>query len=77
LNYLGELPDMDQGRIQIDCWAMDKQGSVDLAKAVRDAIEPSAFMIGTPISSFEPDTKLFRYILEFDFFTSRPGFISG
>lgn len=70
-NYLGELPAMDQARVQVDCFAKDLPDTVALAKAVRNAIEPSAHMVSTPITLYEPETELYRVILEFDFFTAR------
>jgi hypothetical protein len=76
-NYVGELPGIDQARIQIDCYSKGKGQARDLARAVRDAIEPTAHMIGTPISLYEAETKLYRYILEFDFLVNRPSAETG
>lgn len=71
LNYLDQVPAMDSGRVQIDVYASGKLACKTLAKLVRDTLEPHAHMIGTPVSMFEVDTKLFRYLLEFQFFTAR------
>lgn len=70
-NYLDQLPTMDSGRVQIDCWAEDPVTCQNLMIAVRNAIEPHAHMISTPLSGFESDTKLYRYLLEFQFWELR------
>lgn len=71
LNYLGEAPAMDRGRVQVDCFSRSRPEVVDLAKAVRAALEADAYMISTPRSLYETATKLYRFILEFEFHTSR------
>lgn len=71
-NYVGELPGIDSYRMQLDVYATDAGAARALATAVRDAIEQSAHMIGSPLGPiFEPDTKLFRVMLEFDFWIRR------
>lgn len=75
-NYLDQVPTMDSGRVQIDCWvgaelADGAKVCQDLMIAVRNAIEPRAHMISTPLSGYEPDTKLYRYLLEFQFWELR------
>lgn len=71
-NYPGELPTMDSGRLQVDVYGATKQQARNTALAIRNAVEPHAHMVSTPIPLFEPDTKLYRYILEFQFWTLRP-----
>lgn len=46
-------------------------GVVLLAQAVRDAIEPRAHMTGMPVNLREPDSRLFRIALTFDWFVDR------
>jgi hypothetical protein len=77
-NYLDGVPGMDSGRVQIDCWVGEEVSGgtgakvcQDLMIAVRNAIEPHAHMIGTPIDDYEKDTKLYRYMLEFQFWELR------
>lgn len=77
-NYLDGVPGMDSGRVQIDCWVGEEVSNNTGAKvcqnlmlAVRNAIEPSAHMVGTPLSTYEPDTKLYRYLLDFQFWVRR------
>lgn len=71
-NYVGELPGVDSYRMQLDAFALTASEVRSLATAIRNAIEPSAHMIGTPLGPiFESDTKLFRVMLEFDFWIRR------
>jgi hypothetical protein len=70
-NYLEAVPGIDQGRVQVDVFGDTPASARNVAIAIRNAIEPSAHMISTPTSLYEPDTKLYRWILEFDFWTPR------
>jgi Protein of unknown function (DUF3168) len=70
-NNLSDLPPMDRVQIQVDCYHQTDAGIELLAKAVRDAIEPSAHMTGTPVDDREPETKLYRVALVFDWFVGR------
>lgn len=71
-NYLEGLPGIDSYRMQMDAFAESASDVRSLATALRNAIEPSAHMIGTPLGPiFESDTKLFRVMLEFDFWIRR------
>lgn len=74
-NTLSELPAVDRQTVQIDCWHPGlpvgaKQIEL-LAEAVRDAIEPYAHMTATLLDLQEPDTKLFRISMQFDWFLAR------
>jgi len=70
-NTLSETPNIDRLPIQVDCYHQTDVGIVDLAKAVRDAIEPLAHMTNIPINLRETDTKLYRITLEFDWWLNR------
>ena len=70
-NNLSDVPETDRETIHVDCWHPEDRGVVDLATAVRDAIEPIAHCTGIPINAPEPETKLYRIGLQFDWFTSR------
>lgn len=71
-NYVEGLPGIDSYRTQIDAYALTADAARALAVALRNAIEPRGHMIGTPIGPiFEGDTKLFRYLLEFDIWAHR------
>lgn len=70
-NTLSELPSKDRMSIQIDCWHQTDKGIETLADAVRDAMEPSAHMTAMLIDEQEPETKLFRMSMQFDWFLDR------
>ena len=70
-NHLSKLPVVDNDRVQIDVYALDQQTVITLAGRIRDAIEPHAHMITKINMGKDPDTKLFRWVLEFTFWTPR------
>lgn len=70
-NYMGDLPGIDSARLQVDVYSTTKAQARALAKLVRNTLESSMHMIGTPISLYEPDTKLHRYLLEFQIWQNR------
>jgi len=70
-NNLSSVPDTDKISLQVDNWASTDAGILVLAKAVRDALEPYAHMVGMPINERDDKTKLYRIALEFDWFLSR------
>jgi len=70
-NNLSDLPPMDKVPVQVDCWHQTDAGVEALATAVRDAIEPYAHMTGAPVDGREPETKLYRIALTFDWFVDR------
>lgn len=71
-NTLSELPAVDRVGLQVDCWSADDAEVEALAIAVRDAIEPLAQMTTAPVDDFEPQTKLYRVTLQFDWWLARP-----
>lgn len=70
-NYLGQLPDADGFRIQIDVWAETQASANHVAQAIRDAVEPYAYMVNSGGTSRDPETKTYRYMLDFEFQESR------
>lgn len=70
-NTLSELPGIDRQTIQVDCWHPADAGIEALATAVRNAIEPYAHLTATLINEREPDTKLYRIALQFDWWLPR------
>ncbi len=70
-NTQDKPPQVDNLGTQIDIWAATGDTCLTVARAVRDALEPTAHM--TSISDMDRDleTKSFRYRLDFDFFTFR------
>jgi hypothetical protein len=70
-NELSATPSIDRMTVQIDCWHQTDAGVEALAVAVRDACEPLAHMTSIVVNEREPETKLYRFGLQFDWFVSR------
>lgn len=70
-NYIGQLPDIDEYRVQVDVWAATEASSYAVAEAIRDAVEPHAMMINSGGTFRDPETTGYRYLLEFQFFHPR------
>lgn len=64
-NQLSGTPGMDNDRVQIDCYARDQQTVLDLAEAVRDAMDPRGHQLTRIDHGIDPDTKSYR--LQFDY----------
>lgn len=60
-NYLGTLPDADSYNTQIDVYADTAASARAVAKALRDAIEPVAYVTSWRGESRDPDTKKYRF----------------
>lgn len=73
-NTLSELPKVDRLTFEVDCWSMDGTQVENLAIAVRDALEPFCHMTGMPLNNREPETKLYRIALQFDYWLDRTPF---
>ncbi len=58
---------IDRQAVTVDCWSMNQAQCEALADAVRDAIEPHFHLVSIPVDAREPDTKLHRISLQFDF----------
>jgi hypothetical protein len=70
-NYLGQLPDMDSFGVQVDVYAASPQAAADGAKAIRDAVEPVAYVDAWRGQFKDPDTTLFRFSFDVSFNTPR------
>lgn len=68
---LSDLPPADRWVVQVDCYSPDDVGVEQLARAVRDAVEPQAVFAGVPVNEQEEDTGLYRIGLEFDWWLNR------
>lgn len=60
-NYLGQAPDIDQFTIQVDVYADRGSTAREVAAALRDAIEPHAYVVSWNGESTDPDTGHKRY----------------
>lgn len=70
-NYLGQLPDMDDFRVQIDVWALTQASAIAVAQAIRDAVEPHAHIVNAGNTTRDTETKNYRYMIDAEFFTER------
>jgi hypothetical protein len=70
-NQLSDVPDIDKASIHINCYHPDQKVSVDLAKAIRDAIEPSGHMLNAFLNERDAKTKMYNHVLIFDYFLPR------
>jgi hypothetical protein len=70
-NYITGVPDMDQYSVQIDVYAQTAADAREGAEALRNAIEPVAHVVSWRGESREPETQLFRYSFDVDWFVAR------
>lgn len=71
-NSLSEVPGIDRVTVTVNCYSADDAEVELIARAVRDAIEPVAHLISTPIDNRDRGgTKLYRIALQFDWWLSR------
>lgn len=74
LNNLSDNPNMDNMRVRVWCYSNESAGSAaarNLAKAVRDALEAVTHVIAGPFDDFEPDTRLFVWVMDAEFWDAR------
>lgn len=75
-NTLDDVPRIDNYSVQVDCWS-NNTGTGDaqieeLAEAVRDAIEPTAYMTAVSIDERDFETQRYRMGMTFTFWHHRP-----
>ena len=70
-SYIEGATGIDQELVQLDLWALRAQDCKALMLATVAALEPHGYMDGQPQDDFEEDTQLYRYMLQFHFWTSR------
>ena len=66
-NTLGGRSNLDQVRIQVDCWATSTKGAADLARQARDIMEAQSFkaLLQGAFDTYEQDTQLYRRSMDF------------
>jgi hypothetical protein len=69
--YLADNATIDQELAQLDLWALTPQTCKALMLAVVAVLEDAGYPAGIPQDDFEEDTQLYRYMLQFHFWTSR------
>lgn len=70
-NYLGTLPDSDSYSVQVDVYGVDGADVLAVAKAIRDTVEPVAYITSWGINNRDFDTDLYRYSFTVDFMVNR------
>lgn len=70
-NYLDDLPDMDRIALQVDVWATTGSSATAVAKALRDAIEPHAYITAWRGTGRDPDTGSYRHSFDVDWHVQR------
>lgn len=70
-NYINQLPDMDDTRVQVDVYDDDAATARAVAVAIRNAIEPHAHMVGFADRGKDATTRNYGFMMDFEFFTRR------
>lgn len=70
-NFLGQSPDIDEFMLQVDVYADDVAGAREVARALRDAIQGHAHIVGWRGESRDDDTNHYRYSFDVDWWVSR------
>lgn len=70
-NNLSDLPEVDEGRIQVDCYSLSQSEARRMCDYCVTAIESSFHIIFGPVESREDDTKLWRWSFDLTSFTNR------
>lgn len=70
-NYLGQVPDSDNARVQIDVYGASQASVEAAATAIRDAVQEHANMINAAQRPRGATTRNYGYMLDFEFVTSR------
>jgi len=69
-NHLNDSPNIDSWVVQVDVYALKGSTSRTVAEALRDAIEPDAYITAWRGESKEDD-NIFRYSFDVEFLTAR------
>jgi|SRR6187431_525296 len=70
-NYLGTLPDADSYTVQVDVYGVDGADVLAVARAIRDTVEPDAYVTSWGITNRDFPTNLYRYSFTVDFMVRR------
>ena len=71
-NYIGDTPDLDKYVTQVDVYGLTEASSRAVAQALRDAIEPVAYITAWRGESTDPETLHKRYSFDVDWHVTRP-----
>ncbi|WP_277977386.1 DUF3168 domain-containing protein [Pantoea endophytica] len=70
-NYLNQRPDADSFSLQVDVYADTPDEAIDVAAALRDAIEPHAHITRWGAQSRDSETKRYRFSFDVDWIVLR------
>lgn len=70
-NYLGTLPDVDDSTTQIDVYAATVSAARAVAIAIRNAVEPVAYVVALREMGKDATTNLSRISMDVDWITNR------
>lgn len=70
-NYIDGVPDVDSFIVQIDVYGASATSVRAAAEALRDVLEPVAYIVGWRGESRDPETRRFRFSFDVDFLTPR------
>lgn len=70
-NYLNQRPDLDAYMLQVDCWAASPTEARNVAKALRDAIEPHAYITRWNGEMRDSETGSYRVSFDCDWLVPR------
>ncbi|APC45952.1 hypothetical protein QHH_40 [Halomonas phage QHHSV-1] len=70
-NFLGDRPDIDGLTVQVDVYAATGSSAIEVAEALRDAIEPHAHIVRWGGQETDPDTSRRRIGFDVDWFVPR------
>lgn len=70
-NFLAGRPKTDRYLIQVDIYSDEVQPLLDVAQALRDAIEAHAYITAWRSMSRDPETRRFRFSFDVDWLTHR------
>lgn len=70
-NYINQAPDIDSIMLQIDVYALTGDSAREVVVALRDAIEPHAYITRWGGGSRDPETRNFRQTFDVDWFVDR------
>lgn len=70
-NYLSGRPDTDATTTQVDIYGRTMAEAHDVYEAIRDAVEPVAYVVAFNLDERDEDTRLWRVSFDVDWITPR------
>jgi len=70
-NYLGDLPNADSYTVQVDVYGDTSVSVVNVARALRDALEPVSYITAWGNTARDLETRYYRYSFTVDFLVDR------